>query len=189
MGPEISTNIGSMLRAMENVVLPAIDADNALAKEQSYLIMVYLRLLADQHDKIFHYRLQEIREYHALVTDILACSRSAGVGTGATGTSAEQLLDLASPMLDLDLPSYEHLADLARDLREMADDVTRDILDRAGSGSNASKRLRELLLKQADAEALRERSWVSKLGADPQPQQLRSLPELLPGNAKGGTAV
>ena len=30
MGPEISTNIGSMIRAMEQVVIPAIDGNDQL---------------------------------------------------------------------------------------------------------------------------------------------------------------
>ena len=63
--------------------------------------------------------------------------------------------------------------------------MTREVLDKTGNKDAARAKLKELLLVQANAEALCERSWVSKLGFDPQPQELRPLAELLAGNANG----
>ena len=179
MGPEISTNIGSMIRAMEQVVIPAIDGNDQLAREQSYLIMIYLRLLTDQHQHIFHFRLQEIREYHALVTDILRVSKSTDGEAVQRQAEARHVLDTAAPLLNLALPSYDALADTARELRESADELTRAAMDENNGCEDVRTSLADILLKQANCEALRERAWVSALGYDPDPMALPPLSELL----------
>ena len=169
MGPEIATNIGSMLRALENVVIPAIDPENGLAREQSWLIMMYLRLMAEQHDQIFHFRLREIREFHALASELLRL-QPAALPEDEITRSAYTALEAAKPLLALELPHYEALAETARTLRALADALTQRICD----NGNAEQRslIGAMLLDQAKIEALRERSWVAGLGQDPKPEEL-----------------
>ena len=111
--------------------------------------MIYLRLLTDQHQHIFHFRLQEIREYHALVTDILRVSKSTDGEAVQRQAEARHVLDTAAPLLNLALPSYDALADTARELRESADELTRAAMDENNGCEDVRTSLADILLKQA----------------------------------------
>lgn len=48
MTPDIDLRISTMVRAMEEVVMPAVDTHNGLAREQAALLVGQLKLLAAQ---------------------------------------------------------------------------------------------------------------------------------------------
>jgi hypothetical protein len=48
MTPSISARIDSMIQAMDDIVLPAIEADKNLAREQAQLVVAHLHLIKKQ---------------------------------------------------------------------------------------------------------------------------------------------
>jgi len=177
MGPEISTNIASILRAMENVIIPAIDKNQSLAREQAYLTVIYLRMIQEQHDKIFHFRLLEISEYSAILKSLLAKDYSSAAPDAAA--AARQALGDASALQTVQLQAYDVFVCTARALREAADALVADLIRARGGDDAIEAEIASLLIGQAGIEALRERSWVAGLGLDPRPEQLQPLADLL----------
>ena len=56
----------TMMKAMKDVVLPAIDPDNQMAQEQAQLVMGMLHLMMSRQPMQFHYDLDELKRYVAL---------------------------------------------------------------------------------------------------------------------------
>jgi hypothetical protein len=163
---------------MEMVILPAIDPEAQLAQEQAYLITVYLRILADQHDKQHAFRLQEIGEFHALVHHLLELADEKA-DAGQAYASARRLLEDTRRLLDINVPDYSMLAAQARELREVADRLVGVLIADGGTKGRRADAAAQLLLAQAEKESIRERAWYLKLGIDPNPGELPPLPTLL----------
>ncbi len=160
------------------VILPAIDPEAQLAQEQAYLITVYLRILADQHDKQHAFRLQEIGEFHALVGHLLELEDGKG-DTGETRASARRLLEETRRLLDVSVPDYSILAARARNLREVADRLVAELIANGGTSGPVAAAAARLLVAQAENESIRERAWYLKLGVDPNAAELPPLRTVL----------
>ena len=56
-----------MIRAMEEVVIPAMDSGQPLAAEQANLVVMHMKVLQGQADNEFRFQLAELRHFKALV--------------------------------------------------------------------------------------------------------------------------
>ena len=87
MTPDIDLRIASMVRAMEDVVRPAIDPLNSLAAEQAALIVGHLRLLAIQWNKAESYARTCLADLDATLDGLVP---SGGPATRAAAAAAVQ---------------------------------------------------------------------------------------------------
>ena len=68
--PEIQ--ITAIVKAMKDVVIPAVDADNKLATEQAQLIVGLLTLMAHQLPRLFHFDCDELQRLIACASQLEA---------------------------------------------------------------------------------------------------------------------
>ena len=68
--PELQ--LQSMIKAMTDIVLPAVDADNRLAQEQAHLVIATLQLVANRLPIAYRYDRDELERYVGLSRDLLA---------------------------------------------------------------------------------------------------------------------
>jgi hypothetical protein len=179
MGPNFAANVTSAIRSMEQTVIPAVDPKNGLAQEQAYLVLYYLRLFVDQHRHLLDFRLQEIRDYHALTQALLDKAEKKGIDLGEVREAASQALASGARYVSARLPSYDDLADAAQSLREAADQLTTRLLDGGGGALMKDLDADRLILATSARDELRDRAWVKGLGLDPSPDQIPPLSELL----------
>jgi hypothetical protein len=175
MGPEISTRIQAMLRALEEVIIPAIDTKSTRAMEQAYLIMGYLRLIAHQYDKVMPYRQQEIRGYSALLLRLL---RIASEYSGSPVVAeAEMLLADVRSFGEVQLPPDSTLRDAVDRLRNLSDRLVADLLEKDVPALTLE--VAHIVTECARSEILRERAWVFPAGMDPAPTEVPPIGDLL----------
>jgi len=187
MGPDFAANVGSAIRSMEQTVIPAVDPQNSAAQEQAYLVLYHLRLFADQHKHLLSFRLQEIRDFHALTSALVEKAHAKDVELGEAGDAAAVALSASAQYLELRVPRYDDLAAAAQALREAADRLVVNLRDQGGSDLLKSVGADELLLAVSGRDEARARAWVKALGMDPSPGEIPPLAELmrsveLPGN-------
>jgi hypothetical protein len=187
MGPDFAANVTSAIRSMEQTVIPAVDPKNSAAQEQAYLVLYHLRLFSDQHKHLLSFRLQEIRDFHALTSVLVERAHAKGVELGEAGDAAALALSAGAPYLELRIPRYDDLAAAAQGLREAADRLVVNLRDRGGSDLLKSVGADELLLAVSARDEARARAWVKALGMDPSPGDIPALADLMksvesPGN-------
>lgn len=170
MLPDIDTRLNAMLRSLKEVVLPAIDPEKRLALDQANIIIANLNMLIGQHDRQVHYLLAELRDYSALLGDLMAMS-------GRPNDDSKSLLAEIEPLLGLDLPLPNQLVGKVRQLKSMADAQLQQVLD--NGEPEAVRAAEQRVLECARSQLLRERAWVVKAGFELEPEKIPPLDELL----------
>jgi hypothetical protein len=90
MMPSIELRLQTMVKAMADVILPAIAPENALAREQAQLMTAQLRMIAKQWPRAAEYDALELRDIAALAERL--CARV--TGGAETRGAAESLAAL-----------------------------------------------------------------------------------------------
>ncbi len=166
----------SMLRAMLEVIQPAIDPSRQLAIDQANIMIGTLRILLDQHDKTYQFRTAELRQYSALVRDLTDIAQG-GSETHASARAAKALLAQVEAIAGLPIPSQAALTELVVAIRTAADELLRAAY---ADGTAAFRKAADrLVLDQAGKELLRERAWVRRAGFEADPSVLPPIEELL----------
>jgi hypothetical protein len=160
MNPSIELRLRTMIRAVTEVIAPALDPQDSLAREQSQLLLGHLHALLQQHT---HEAGMERLEYHALGE--LARALTATCAGGPVTTSA------------------------AADLRALPPDATTAVIAHAverlliASGEDGSETFQRasaaLVLDHARESALRGRAWFKPMGFDSSPESLPAIDTLL----------
>lgn len=168
--------IASMIKAMKDVVLPAIDPVNRLAVEQSQLIIGMLGLMQHQLPLQFRFDRDELRRL----------SNTLGELEALAATDAA-LADQAAPLRELRAGSEQLLKACAVDpaelqarvrlLREEIGDFTAEAL-RQGAAATVP-RIERVVLDLSREQLLRDRALTAPQGWDPDPAALPSIQALL----------
>lgn len=164
MIPTHALRLQSMLRSMIEVVVPAIGAEQQLARDQAAIIVANIRVLMDQHDKVYHFLLCELREYRDLVRALqtVASSPDSAVkplpgAKGLVGAWVDDLLEMA-------VPAQRDLADTVARLKQQADELLEAVLARGDAALR--EQASALVLEQSGKQIERERSWLRSSGFD-----------------------
>ncbi len=173
MLPSIDIRIQNLIKAIEQVVLPAVDTSNKLAQEQAQLVAAHLRVLSQQWDKAQRYELQSLRAMHQLAQRLTA---EAGGGE-RTRDAARNLIAEADAIDYAVLDSASAAAAKIRDLGTAVDALIFAISDDGSERCRSS--LKDEILSYAQRQARRERIWFSGTGLDPDGQQLPSIDAML----------
>ena len=72
MVPTLDTRIRTMIKAMQEAVLPALDPGNAIAQEQGHLVLGSLNLLLGQVEYAHTFEVVEAREMIRHIGELLA---------------------------------------------------------------------------------------------------------------------
>ena len=152
-----------MLRAMEDVVGPAIDRANSLALEQSALVIGHLRMLAIQWSKADGYARACGADLERLI-DTLAPNDGPMTQAAATSLAAARQTDGGA------------------ELRYKAMMAGVDALVRAAAEDGAPafrETLKQGVLAFSSRQSLRDQSWFAASGFDPRPDELLAVDDII----------
>lgn len=169
--------IASMIKAMTEIVLPAVDTENKLAQEQTRLVIATLQLVAKRLPLAYRYDRDELERYVRLARELIAALDA----------------DLA-PMLLTELETLTtHSADVLERARAEPAEMEAAIFDlrarvgeliaqtRASGDQQAREAVWRLVLVASKQELDRERALVVDIGFEADPADMPApIEQLLP---------
>lgn len=174
MRPQIQ--IASVIKALTDVVLPAVDPQNRLAQEQLHLSIGMLRLMAQQLPVQYRFDLDELKRLLAFARDLQSLALG-GAGTRAAVAELRQLAATTQASLDAGLPAPEQVEQWVRALRAAAGAlVTQVYVDGEPSCRN---KVRDAVLAMSKDQLLRDRSMLLAQGWEPDPAAVPAITTLL----------
>ncbi len=154
--------IRSLIRAMQDVIIPSIVPEAQLAVEQAHLICRHLGLMLTQSDYYYRLQLAELTHFAQMLRDLVDSLRDKGRAS-ADLADAEELLQQADPMVRLKVPDGGELSRITRQVREAVDQVLQRALSEGGA---VRKQASHIVLEYAKRQILRERVAVKTAGFD-----------------------
>ncbi len=166
--------LASAVKSLTDVVLPAVDPDNAPALEQLQVVIGLLSLLAARLPLEFDYDRDELERLCAFGEALVQATASAAPAETATlaGVNAR-----ASAVLDRARATPRELLDAIRDVRV----ATASVVGAAyvASAPATRGRLARLVRDHARAQLERERAWVKPQGWEADPSLIPEIETLL----------
>ncbi|GAC1390988.1 MAG: hypothetical protein NVSMB34_04990 [Variovorax sp.] len=160
-------------RAMEEVVLPAIDAQHPLAREQAGLVLRYLRLFEQRLDHAYQRNRFEVARAcelgQALMLPAFDVSPAITNALREAVKTGQQLLETTSAR-----PSA--LRSAATELGQLATALVRTL---AAVKPEASSQVERLVLEKSGAWLDMQRAWFLPQGWEPDPSAVPSIDALL----------
>lgn len=170
MTPSIDVRIASMVRTLGDIIIPAIDPDNSLAREQAALLHGHLRMLVEQLPHVAAYEQLCLDDMHAVAGELTGTA-SGGI---KTHEAARQLKDAcANTERQSDQKAGYHRIGFALE----------ELITAAGIDGDAAfrKTLGTAVLQHSLRQTRRERSWFAMTGLDIFKADLPSIPEMVAG--------
>lgn len=173
MVPSVAHQLSAVLRALQDVVLPAVDTSNKLATQQMHMCITTLRMIAEQHDRAYHLAFTELRLYTRFLHAVTSGDCSAiepALRARLANAAAERWSQFTAPKrADIDA--------LTREVRTVADElvVAPSIRNDVTLHARVMAAVREL----SRDEAVLRRSWLGPMGADADAGTLPTIAELI----------
>jgi hypothetical protein len=174
----------TMIKTMVDTVVPAIDPSNALAQEQSRLIIGTLMLMAEQLPLQFRFDCDELTRMVAFADGLGApledCGGTVGDAlTALTASAAGGRMLLSQPGAD---PT--DIVAAARRIRTALDHVIDAVFtDESARAYRAD--VYRVVLDQSRGEILRDRVWTRSQGFEPDTEDLPMIESLLLPSSSG----
>jgi len=172
-----AVQIKSMVKAMTDVVLPAIDPANKLAQEQARLVVGMLGLMAQQLPLQFRFDRDELARLLELAGELKRVAGGAAAlrpGVDAMGRAAAA----AAQTLEQARIGPEQLEQAVRDMRATTSEVVRAAS--VSADERTMRQVQDAVLAASREQLLRDRSWVLAQGWEPDPAAIPGIQELLP---------
>src|SRR5690606_20205560 len=155
------------LKAMQEVIMPAIDPENSMALEQAQMIIGLLTLLNDRRDLQTAYDIDALRRCITLGTELLAYDNKEQLR--ADISAAQSAIEGASA---IETTLTQHIAILNSHISTIADQL-------CAKSDEENSAARRLILKASAEQNIRERSWLLMQGWEPQPENIPDISALL----------
>ncbi|WP_293395896.1 hypothetical protein [Nevskia sp.] len=179
MRPQIQ--IQSVIKALSDVVLPAIDPNNKLAIEQGKLSIGLLALLAQQLPNQFRFDCDELARLIATARELVAQAKG-GKGTQAAVAALYEATQLAGGTLDAAQASPADVEAMVRALRVTSGQLVTEVYRDGEAGCRAG--IRDAVLAMSKEQLLRDRSMLLMQGWEPDPKAVPSIASLLDASAR-----
>ncbi|TDU26854.1 hypothetical protein DFR24_3885 [Panacagrimonas perspica] len=174
MRPDLQ--IKSVIKAMNDVVLPAVDPQNKLAQEQVRLCMGLLGLMAKQLPLQFRFDCDELARLSAYSAELQRIASGGGETGAALAALAEKTAD-ANATLERAKSSPYDIEQAVRSLREATGSLVSGVF-RDGD-SAVQDRVQRATLAMSKEQLLRDRAWVITQGWEPDPKSVPPIEQLL----------
>jgi hypothetical protein len=171
MQPSFELRIDTMIKAMREVVMPAIDPGSSAALEQAALVTASLDLICEQIDFAHWYEVSDIKLNSQMLVDLAGLLNPDEAK--ALDNSARSALELARRH-DVTL---SQLRNVSCELRNSSCSLIEDITA-LGDGEMIGQ-ANEIVLTASDIQNNRERAFVAKTGFDSTPDTLKSIDKSL----------
>ncbi len=150
MVPSIDTRLQSIAKALEQVVIPALPADQRLAIEQAEIAVGHLRLLETQWRYVTVAAERELQYLVELATELVATD------DGPTFREIKRALDAAALVNTSDIDALRSRAQVLGEAIEQLIESADGLLSNAGA--------RAAIGTHARRQARLERSWFAAAG-------------------------
>lgn len=173
MRPEVQ--IAAMIKAMKDVVIPAVAGSNKLAEEQAKLVVGMLSLMAHQLPLQFRFDRDELArlvQASAALKEVQPTEHPARAAAGALverTAEAEQVLEQCRRDPD----------DLRRSVHAMRAAICDVVEAFAQSGSDGQDKVERIVLAMSAEQLLRDRSLVKQQGWEPDPAAVPEIEKLI----------
>lgn len=164
--------IRAVIKALTDTVLPAVDPDNAIAREQGQLAVALLGFVAARLPLAYDYARKELTELAAQAKELLALEAL----DDAPATAADCLATLgqagetAAELLARAGADPAALEAAARDIRAaisaLVDALAPDPETQDARREQAAAAVNRVVLAGAAAQLTRERAWLAPLGVE-----------------------
>jgi hypothetical protein len=175
MRPEIQ--IQSILKAMSDVVLPAVDPKNPLAQEQARLCMGMLSVMAAQLPRQFKFDCDEL----ARLLDLSKTLQGLSSAKELAPTALQSLHQSDSIGKEVQLRAKadpSEVLDAVRALRASTSRVIQEAFSNDATGSKTGE-LQRTILNVSKEQILRDRAWVIGQGWESDPKAVPPIDELI----------
>lgn len=168
--------IQTVIKAMMEDVIPALDQSNQLAMQSAQLTIGTLALIAQHLPLEYRYDCDELSR---LVTaaNALAAQASGGEKTGAALASMSEASRVANDVLDRARAEPSEILDSIRSLRAATADTVRAVY--AEGSDQVQAQVEATVLALSKEQLLRDRSWLLMQGWEPNPQAVPAIDTLL----------
>ena len=154
MNPSVHDRLGSVVRALGTVILPALPASASLAREQAMLCMGHLQIIIAQLDATPAFEAEEAADYAELAASIVEIAK----GGDATMSATRELEAIGRD--DAERTSRER----TRRLQD-AIDALLEALVVDGDGE-AVATVEAVVLARGAERARKDRQWFAAMGFD-----------------------
>lgn len=166
MVPDHALRLRSMLRAMLEVIIPAIEPAQKLALDQATIVAGNIRLLLEQSGHTADYQHMELREYRGLGLELLGL-----LANTPERTAHRQLFSGSEPTEETALANVLLLT------KQAVDELLKAALDHQDASQRASAA--KYVLLQAESQLRRERSWFAAAGFELDRKALPSIEDVM----------
>ena len=183
MVPTIDQYIAVCIRALSEVVLPAIDKSDSMALEQVQLVMGLLTLMAEQWDKALPLEMVELRA-HLELGRALESAAAGGANTHAALAGSRRATAGVARLASMEIPTHAELRAANFALRT----AIVELLAAARSDGAAEFRSHatSLVIAHAAEQNLLARSWFAKSHLDADWSRLPPVVKLLTAATQPG---
>ena len=175
MRPEIQ--IQSILKAMADVVLPALDPQNPLAQEQARLCMGLLGVMASGLPLQYRYDCDELGRLLALSRRLQQLPEVAQLVPQALGVLSQRA-QRADDVLARARAEPAEVLHAVRALREATGDLVQEAFEQDLTGRKTGE-LQRAVLDASQEQLLRERSWALGQGWESDPRAIAAIDTLI----------
>jgi hypothetical protein len=166
MNPDLDLRLKSVLKALSDVILPALPASERLARDQANLAIGHLSIVVEQWRHALNFELENLALCCALAGEL--------AGLNFDATRGDALIAALAAADDVDRSDYEAVSTVHRQLKTVIDDlITAD-----PRGAPMPREMIEAVLRYNRRRAPRERVWHRGAGLDPDAAQLPSIATL-----------
>lgn len=166
MNPDLDLRLHSMLKALSDVILPAIPVDQSLARDQAKLVMGHLTVIAAHWKHALNYELENLRLTCGLAREL--------AGMGLANALGDELSAAVAQAEALDRSDYDAVSAAHRALKQVIDRV----IAAEDSCASMSGLLKSAVLRYSTVRAMRERIWHRDAGLDPDTAKLPPIAAL-----------
>ncbi len=154
MNPSVKDRLGSVVRALNGVVLPALPKEASLAQEQVMLAMGHIQIILAQMDAAPGFLAEEASNFAAIGGDIVAAAQGGDATHAALAALKNTLLD-----------SRTHAPEMRTAAIQDAIDALQLAMAQDGNAA-ARQAVGAIILKQGAARADKDRRWFAAMGFD-----------------------
>ena len=173
--PEIQ--IRAMIKAMVDVVLPAVDPEQKMAQEQARLVIGTLGLIASRLPVAYRFDRDQLDRYVSLSRELVALDKANGEG-GQAVSKLESLAERGADVLSRARAEPSELESTVFDLRAEVSSLLQTL--HKSSSPEKWNKVNKLILDASKTELDRERALVVAMGFEPKPGSIPPIESLLP---------
>jgi len=175
MRPDLQ--IKTVIKAMTEDVIPALDPDNQLAQQAAQLTIGTLTLIAQHLPLEYRFDCDELRR---LIEFAEQLKRDAGGGAGTALALAEltAAAETGADVIDRARAEPSELLDAIRLLRAAGSRTVAAVFSE--SDETTRKAVQATVLASSKEQLLRDRAWLIIQGWEPNPESVPRIEELLP---------